>query len=317
MKILFIADIHIKLGQKNVPVDWALNRYKLFIERIAGLQQQVDINILGGDVFDKLPSMDELEVYFDLLNCFSKETIIIPGNHESVKKNTTFLTHLKKVTELVNRKAYIVDDFATIHGIDFIPYNKLKEYYPQDVDFHSNILVTHVRAAIPPHVKPEVPLELFDRWSVVLAGDLHSYENSQRNILYPGSPMSTSFHRNPVKNGVIIFDTDTLEHEWVDLNLPQLIRKTIKAGEPMPATSYDHTIYEVEGDLSELSQVQNNELLDKKLAKRDTEVALILSQDMTMTDELAEYLEYILALTPDSIERALKLFKELEAKINA
>lgn len=316
MKILFIADIHIKLGQKNVPVEWALNRYKMFHDRISKLQKAVDLVILGGDVFDRMPTIEELEVYFELIRVFNKETIIIPGNHESVKKNTTFLTNLKGVTNAINRNVSIIDDFATIHGVDFIPYNKLKEYHPADIDFHSDILVTHVRGEIPPHVKPEVPLSLFERWKVVLAGDLHSYENSQQNILYPGSPMSTSFHRNPVDNGVIIFDHDDLTHEWVSLGLPQMIRKTINAGDPMPATEYDHTVYQVEGDLAELSGVENAELLDKKVTKRNIDVALMLEPDMTISQELEEYLRYILTLNDEAVVKALEEFRALEVRIS-
>jgi DNA repair exonuclease SbcCD nuclease subunit len=316
MKLLFIADLHIKVGQKNVPLDWTLNRYKLFNEKIKVLQRKVDLVVLGGDVFDRVPNMEELEVYFSMLEVFDRETIIIPGNHESVKKTTTFLTNLKRASRVCNPCVNIVDDFATIQGIDFIPYNKLKEYHPADIDFHSDILVTHCRGEIPPHVKPEVPLEMFDRWKVVLAGDLHSYENSQRNILYPGSPMSTSFHRNPVDNGVIIFDTDTLKHEWVSLGLPQLLRKTIKAGDEMPRTEYDHTVYEVEGDMTELGSLENHELLDKKVTNRSHDVALMLEKDMTMAQELSEYLEFILNLSGPNIQEAMDEFKQLEARIS-
>lgn len=316
MKLLFIADIHIKLGQKNVPVEWALNRYKLFNDKISKLQESVDLVILGGDIFDRMPTIEELEVYYEFIRIFTKETLIIPGNHESVKKTTTFLSRLKGMSNAINRNVRIIDDFATIHGMDFIPYNKLKEYHPADIDFHSDILVTHVRGEIPPHVKPEIPLELFDRWKVVLAGDLHSYENSQRNILYPGSPMSTSFHRNPVDNGVIIFDTDTLTHEWISLGLPQMIRKTINAGDPMPATDYDHTVYQVEGDLAELSGVENAELLDKKVTKRNIEVALMLEPDMTISEELEEYLRYILTLNDEAVNKAIEEFRALEVRIS-
>lgn len=316
MKVLFIADIHIKLGQKNVPVPWALNRYKLFNDKISKLQESVDLVILGGDVFDKMPNIEELEVYFEHIKIYTKETLIIPGNHESVKKNTTFLTNLKGMTRAVNSNVTIIDDFTTIHGMDFIPYNKLKEYHPADIDFHSDILITHVRGAIPPHVKPEVPLEQFDRWKVVLAGDLHSYANSQLNILYPGSPMSTSFHRNPVDNGVIILDTTDLTHSWISLGLPQLLRKTILAGEPMTATDYDHTIYEVSGDMQELSEIVNTELLDKKVSTRSTDVALMLEPDMTLSQELSEYMQFILNLNETTVTEVLQEFKVLEPRID-
>jgi DNA repair exonuclease SbcCD nuclease subunit len=318
MKVLFLADIHIKIGQKNVPNQWAKNRYQLFIEKIAQLQAKTDLVILGGDIFDKVPNIEELEVYFELIRVLTKPCFIISGNHESVKKSTTFLSNLKTVTKLINKNVEIIDDFYTYNGIiDFIPYNKLKDYYPQDIDFHSDILVTHVRGEIPPHVKPEVPLELFDRWKVVLAGDLHSYSNSQRNILYPGSPMSTSFHRSPIDNGVIILDTDTLKHEWVSLGLPQLLRKTVKVGEPMLATEYDHTIYEVEGDMSELASVEDNELVDKKINRRATNVTLMLDSSMSLVQELEEYLRYILQINNEQeISNILDSFNKISGQLD-
>lgn len=308
MKILFTADLHIKLGQKNVPVNWAKNRYHLLFDELEELQQQADIVVIGGDIFDKLPSMEELELYFDLISRFIIPTYVYSGNHEALKKNTTFLTNLKKVSNSVNKNIIIIDDFYTLDNIDFIPYNKLKEVYPNELQ--GDILCTHCRGNIPPHVKAEIPLELFDRWKVVLAGDLHSYDNSQRNILYPGSPVTTSFHRNNVDTGVIILDTDTLSHRWVKLKLPQLIRKTIKAGEPMLPTDLDHTIYEVEGDMSELSNMQNSDLLDKKVVKRVSDTSLILDKSMSIEQELEEYLRYILNLSDTSVQAVLKEYSD-------
>lgn len=315
MKVLFTADVHIKLGQKNVPVDWAKNRYKLLWKEFERLQQDCDLFVIGGDVFDKLPNMEELEVYFQMVAKCRVPTIIYPGNHEALKKNTSFMTNLKDVTNSLNDKVTIIDDFYTMDNMDFIPYNKLKEYHPADVDMHGNICFTHVRGEIPPHVKPEVDLTMFDRWDVVLAGDLHSYENCQRNILYPGSPVTTSFHRNPVDTGVIVLDTDTLEHEFIKLNLPQLIRKTVGVNDPKLPTKFDHTIYEVEGNLDELSSLEDSDLIDKKVTKRDTDVALILDNDMTLTQEVSEYLEFIMQLPQDTIEKVLKVFHDYESKI--
>lgn len=307
MKVLFTADLHIKLGQKNVPVEWAKNRYRLLFSELALLSKEVELTVLGGDIFDKLPSMEELELYFELVASLQSETIIYSGNHEATKKGATFLTALKNATSLINYNVSIFDDFATYMGIDFIPYNKLKDFEQHgSTNLNSSILCTHCRGEIAPHVKPEINLELFDRWKIVLAGDLHSYENSQRNILYPGSPITTSFHRNRVSTGVIIIDTDTLVHRWVQLDLPQLIRKTVKAGEPMVPGEYDHVIYEVEGDMSELADVENSELIDKKVVKRETDAALILHPDMTIAQEVEEYLRYIQNLNDDSVVAVLK-----------
>lgn len=304
MKILFTADIHIKLGQKNVPIEWARNRYSILFNELSKLYNEVDLLIVGGDIFDRVPSIEELEIFFEFITSISTPAILYSGNHEALKKNTTFLSNLKDVVKKLNSWVDIIDDFHTQYGIDFIPYNKLKEKWPDTLK--SRILCTHVRGEIPPHVKPEINLELFDRWDLVLAGDLHSYSNSQRNILYPGSPVTTSFHRNLVDTGVIVLDSSTLEHTWHKLEVPQLIRKTINAGDPMPATDYHHTIYEVSGDMSELSSVENSELLDKKVVTRDTDTTLILDPKMSLLEEVEEYARYVLQLNDSTVEAMLK-----------
>lgn len=322
MKILFTADIHIKLNQKNVPVEWAKNRFQMFIDQLAEMQKSADCVVLGGDIFDRLPSMDEVELYFDLVASMDKPTIIIPGNHEMLKKGTTFLTFLKRSTSRLNPQVTILDEIRADHvdgGIDFIPYNQLKTWaeHPEDYNFKGRILFTHVRGEIPPHVKPEVPLELFDRWKIVLAGDLHSYENSQRNILYPGSPYTTSFHRSVTTTGAILLDVDTLTHTWLTFNLPQLIKKTIQAGEEAVATDFHHTVYEIEGDLSELGNLEDSDLIDKKVVKRSQDTQLILDPKLTLAEEIKEYLSYILELPEETIGDVLKEFYNHADKIES
>lgn len=313
MKILFTADLHIKLGQKNVPVEWAKNRYDKLFRQICNIcaKEKVDMLVLGGDIFDKLPNMAELELYFDFMMRIRCDTIIYSGNHEADKKNTTFLTNLKDITYNIsaamgNHRITIIDTFKTINGIDFIPYNKLKEYHPADIDFHSDILCTHVRGAIPPHVQPEVDLKLFERWKLVLAGDLHSHSNSQLNIVYPGSPITTSFHRNIVDTGVLIVDTESITYEWVNLDLPQLLRKTVEAGEDMPVDPYHHVIYEVTGDMSQLANVIDSGNLDKKIVNKSSDSALILDASMSIEDELLEYLLYVLELDEGYSKEVIK-----------
>lgn len=306
MKVLFTADVHIKLGQKNVPVLWAKNRYTMLIEQLAELQKECDLFVIGGDVFDRIPTMDEVEVYFDLIASITIPTIIYAGNHEALKKDTTFLSYLAKSTNRLNSKVQIIDDFYSIDNMDFIPYNKLKDFEKAPHLVYGDICFTHVRGEIPPHVKAEIDLSLLDRWKVVLAGDLHSYENCQRNILYPGSPVTTSFHRNSVETGVIIFDSQQLTHEWRKLQLPQLIRKTVGVHDPKPATDFDHTIYQVEGDMAELGELENSELIDRKVIKRETDSSLILDPGMTMVEEVQEYLQYILELPQETVDKVLK-----------
>jgi DNA repair exonuclease SbcCD nuclease subunit len=315
MKLLFTADVHIKLGQKNVPAEWALNRYKLLWQEIEKLQARCDLLVVGGDIFDKLPNMQELEVYFEFVSSCQIPTYIYSGNHEMLKKDTTFLSNLKTVTNRLNPLVQILDEPTTICSgrVDVLPYNHLKT--ADFAQFSAPVLLTHVRGDIPPHVKAEVPVERFQQWQVVLAGDLHSYENCQANILYPGSPATTSFHRSVVSTGIIIFDTNTLDHEWVELKLPQLVRKSVKVGDATPQTDYHHTIYEVEGDLAELSTLQDTDLIDKKVVKRSTETALILDSEMGLAEEVREYLTYILQLPPETIDTVIQEFNNYESKL--
>lgn len=296
MKVIFCADIHIKLSQKNVPKDWALNRLSLFIEKLEHICKEADVLILGGDTFDRLPSLEELEVYFHLISRIPIECYIIDGNHEATKKGHTFLSSLSTITSMLNSKVTIIDEVTELEFGTILPYCKLKMNKVFDNLNSDKALFTHVRGEIPPHVKPEIDLTKLDKFPVVYAGDLHSRSNSQRNIIYPGAPMTTSFHRNPTETGLISIDTDNLTHGFIPLDLPQLIRKTVTSEDEMVKTTYDHTIYEVEGNIESLSKVESSDILDKKIVRRSSEASLLLDSKMTMEDELAEYLMYILEL---------------------
>lgn len=284
----------------------------MFIEQFATMQEQADFVVLLGDLFDRLPSMDEVELYFDLVSSMKKPTIIFDGNHEATKKGQTFLTNLKRVTHNLNPLVRVVDDYEYLVGfdLDIIPYCKLKDFEKNHdkMNFQGKILCTHVRGEIPPHVTSEIDLTLFDRWQTVLAGDLHSYENSQRNIVYPGSPYTTSFHRNHVETGAILLDVDTLEHEWLKFQLPQLIKRTISANEVATAvaTDFDHTIYEAQGNMQELGELADSELIATKVLKRDTDSALMLEPEMTLDAEVREYITYILELPEPTVDKVLK-----------
>lgn len=304
--MLFSADWHIKLGAKNVPKDWAINRFRSMFKQIHILESKADIHIIGGDIFDKLPSMEELELYFEFIEGCTIPTIIFDGNHEATLKGVTFLSNLKSVTNRINPLVRIIDDYHQEYEIDFIPYCKLKDFEKNGHDFSNNVLVTHCRGEILPHVKSEVDLKIFTRWQTVLAGDLHSYENSQQNILYPGSPVTTSFHRHTLDTGAILFDSNDHSHQWLKLELPQLIRKTVGVHDERPATNYHHTIYEITGDMAELAELENSDLVDKKVIKRSTDTALMLDPGMSLAQEVSEYLTFILQLPPQTVEAVLK-----------
>ena len=315
--ILFTADWHIKLGQKNVPREWATNRYEMFFEQVHTLEKECNMHVIGGDLFDRLPNMEELELYFQFVSKVQIPTLIYDGNHEATKKNKTFFTQLKKVTKDINPLVKVVDMsyYDNDFGFGVLPYADLHRKNSIELFDTSKPLFTHVRGEIPPHVKPEVDLDRFEDFPVVFAGDLHAHSNTQRNIVYPGSPMTTSFHRNEVSTGYLLINPHDWSWRWDPFELPQLIRKTVSNPSEMVPTDYHHTIYEVEGDMQDLANVKNSELLDKKVVKRSNEATLIMDKDMSIQDELIEYLTYILDISDDKISEIVGTFNDYASKI--
>ena len=319
--ILFTADWHIKLGQKNVPVAWACSRYEMFFEQVQEAidEHNVNLHIIGGDLFDRVPSMDELTLYFDFVKRQKVRTIIYDGNHEATRKNQTFFDNLKKVTNQLNPHVKVITDTYYEDDWAILPYADLhKKGSIEMID--ADYLFTHVRGEIPPHVMPEVDLERFGKFKEVYAGDLHAHENTQRNIVYPGSPMTTSFHRNIVKTGYLVIDTNTHHFDedwcwtWHEFDLPQLLRKTIEDPADMEQTEFHHTIYEVTGDVQDLAKVKNTDLLDKKVVRREVDARLDLSGDLSMSDELVKYLQEILSLDDEKTRQIIGVFNDYSSE---
>ena len=83
----------------------------------------------------------------------------------------------------------------------------------------------------------------------------------------------------------------------------------------MIPTDYHHTIYEIEGDIQELAGVKNTELLDKKVVKRNTEATLVMDKEMSIQEELVEYLSYILEIPEARIPQIVGIFNDYAAKV--
>ena len=289
----------------------------MFFSQIYDLEKECNMHIIGGDLFDRLPNMEELELYFTFIRGVKIPTIIYDGNHEATKKNKTFFTQLKQVSRDINPLINVVDISYVDHdlGYGILPYADLHKKGSIDHFDTNKPLFTHVRGEIPPHVKPEIDLDLLEDFPVVFAGDLHAHSNCQKNIVYPGSPMTTSFHRNKVKTGYLLINEQDWSWMWEEFKLPQLIRKTVTSEEEMLATDYDHTIYEVEGDIQDLAGVKNSELLDKKVVIRKSEASLIMDKEMSIQEELAEYLTYILEINTDKVPDIIGTYNDYTTNV--
>lgn len=306
MKILFLADLHIHYPKK-VPKEWQYNRFMLLAEEINKVE--CDFVLLGGDTLDSAkPSTAELELFFDFLAKIERNGGLYSGNHEMQTKKHSILWDLRSEIErstnfkVLGSNAYGKDfdvvDYPNIHA----PYVK-----------HNDVCFTHVRGAIEPHVKPEVDLSIFSEYRAVFAGDLHSNENSQLNIFYPGSPLTTSFHRTRAtkSNGMYLINTEPLSYDWINLShLPQLIRKTVTSTEEMVATDYDYTIYEVEGSIVDLMGMENMDLLDKKINNVVTKDSKLELKTLSLNAQMQLYLKEIQHLPEETISRLIRRFNK-------
>jgi len=297
--ILFCADEHVLFRRKGVPAEFEKARYSQLFNHLLNLSAYPSCVavIHGGDLFDRSPTIQETALVVRYLNAAVKPTYIIPGNHEQIKKDTTFLSELSNMVS--NPLVSIITDYATynIEGmdIDFIPFNRLKNFEKEgNSALNSELLVTHVRGEIPPHVKPEVDLSIFDRWRLVLAGDLHSHSNSQRNIIYPGSPLTTSFYRNKPKKGILKVYFTTLSVDFIDLNLPALLKLTVESkDEIIENTTQDFIAYDIVPKVEAIIEAKEDTVFHKEASREDAILAVLEAEESKKREVIELYVNII------------------------
>lgn len=288
-----------------MPKDWQRNRFALLADKINGIEH--DELIIAGDLLDSAdPTIEEIGLLYDFLAAIDTPIILIPGNHELVNKKDDCYLYIERM--LSDLGVRVIRTFHSENNIDYIPYNILhaKEW----PEASNRIAVTHVRGEIPPHVLPEIDLNKFSKYKLVFAGDLHAKSNSQGNLLYPGSPMTTSFHRTESagENGAYLINPDSCLYQWIDLELPQLLRKRVTSEAEMKPTAPHHTVYELEGTLEDLAKIKSSELLDKKVTQEIGSPAS-LNMNGDIVDELVEYLVEVKKV--DNIKDIVSVFREV------
>jgi hypothetical protein len=312
MKVLLTADWHIKLTSKDIPKEWQKQRYKMLIDTIN--KKPHDYIVIMGDFFDKVPNIEELDFGISLLCSLSKPVYIFDGNHEATKKGETFLSH--KFFSLFNSITIITEPTTILDTFQVIPYNSLRNI--ESIPKTKDLLLTHVRGEILPHVKPEIPLSVFNRWSHVYAGDLH-FQHTQQNITYPGTPISNEFKRSDKYTGsIILYDTELSTSSVVYLpELPQLYLRSINTGEDIVEDSFDHVMYDVKGNIGDIKSM-NHSLIKTKKAITNEEAAIQFSSDMDIHEELNVYMSSILSLDRETLDSTMDIFfKEVEPEYYA
>lgn len=309
MNILHSSDWHILLHKKKVPYEWQKNRFNLFFNSLLELQEFHDIHIMSGDIFDKKPEPDEICLFLTYLNRVTIPTYFIPGNHEATKKGESFLTHFQQENTINNPLVNIITKNTRINfnnqWFQFFPYGEMQiDNLPEYIN--GDILVTHIRGKVGENIAAEYDFEKIKSWKLCLIGDLHfNHKHEPYNAYYPGSPLNVVFDRDEKRSyGVNSIEFNSIEDykvTFIDLKLPKLIRKTIDKKELMIPDSYDHVIYEITGSIDELSKIKNSDLLDKKIAHKNSEDSKINLKNKSELEELKEYLMYIKIDNIDSL----------------
>jgi DNA repair exonuclease SbcCD nuclease subunit len=300
INILVSADWHINLHKKKVKYNWSVNRFKQFFTQILELEQSHDIHIISGDIFDKKPEPDEICLFLDYINSVKIPTYIIPGNHEATKKGSSFLEHFCEHNAINNSLVHIFTKNTRIKVKDqqfyFFPYGEVET---KNLLAHQpgEILVSHIRGEVPPHITEEFDFERLRPWNLILLGDLHFYHRHRDfNAWYPGSPLNTSFDRDTSRDyGVISIEFSSINQykvNFINLDLPKLIRKTVKNKEQMKPDDKHYVIYEITGSLDELAAVENSELLDKKIAVKPSSQATLNLHNLSLVEEVEQYLQF-------------------------
>ena len=301
IKILHSADWHINLHKKKVPYEWQANRFRLFFEEIHKLEKDCDVHILAGDVFDRKPEADEVCLFLRFANSVTIPTYIIPGNHEATRKGKTFLEHFHEQHAITNPNVVLITENKREEvrgqGFCFFPYGEMQtDNLPTYVA--GDVLVAHISGEVPPHLTPEYNFEKLRPWQLILLGDIHfNHRYLDYPAYYSGSPMNVTFDRDATKKyGVNVIDFIDHQNHSVDfkvLDLPKLVRKTVEVDDKLVEDTYHHTIYEVTGNLDELSKIKDSKLLDKKIAHKPNEDSKLDLKDKTIVEELSLYLEHI------------------------
>jgi hypothetical protein len=67
--------------------------------------------------------------------------------------------------------------------------------------------------------------------------------------------------------------------------------------------------------MQELGELADSELISSKVLKRDTDSALILEPEMSLDQEVREYITYILELPEATVDKVLKELQDHADKL--
>ena len=255
MKIVHCSDLH--LGKRfSGNKDYVKKRYMDFFNAFAVFVDRVeeikpDVCLIAGDIFDKREInpdiLSKTEYLFKRLkNNVKKEIIAIEGNHDNSRiLEESWLEYLQEQNILkvfYYNRDFDEKNYLKIDDINFYPVGypgfmidealtKLSEKLnPQE----KNIVVVHTGISgstdtLPGLVSTSI-LDLFkDKAIYIAGGHIHSFTTYPKEKPYFFVSGSLEFsnvqNEKSDKKGFILFDTDTLNYEFIELEHRKRIKK--------------------------------------------------------------------------------------------
>jgi len=255
MKIVHCSDLH--LGKRfSGNKDYVKKRYMDFFNAFATFVDKVeeikpDVCLIAGDIFDKKEInpdiLSKAEYLFKRLRDNVKKNIIaIEGNHDNSRiLEESWLEYLQEQNILkvfYYNKDFEEKNYLKIDDINFYPVGypgfmidealtKLSEKLnPQE----KNIVIVHTGISgstntLPGLVSTSI-LDLFKNKAIYIAGGhIHSFTTYPKEKPYFFVSGSLEFsnvqNEKSDKKGFILFDTDTLNYEFIELEHRKRIKK--------------------------------------------------------------------------------------------
>ena len=255
MKIVHCSDLH--LGKRfSGNKDYVKKRYMDFFNAFATFIDKVeeikpDVCLIAGDIFDKKEInpdiLSKTEYLFKKLkDNVKKDIIAIEGNHDNSRiLEESWLEYLQEQNILkvfYYNKDFGEKNYLKIDDINFYPVGypgfmidealtKLSEKLnPQE----KNIVIVHTGISgstntLPGLVSTSI-LDLFkDKAIYIAGGHIHSFTTYPKEKPYFFVSGSLEFsnvqNEKSDKKGFILFDTDTLNYEFIELEHRKRIKK--------------------------------------------------------------------------------------------
>ena len=255
MKIVHCSDLH--LGKRlSGTKDYVIKRYMDFFNAFATFVDKVeeikpDVCLIAGDIFDKKEInpdiLSKTEYLFKKLkDNVKKDIIAIEGNHDNSRiLEESWLEYLQEQNILkvfYYNKDFEEKNYLKIDDINFYPVGypgfmidealtKLSEKLNPD---EKNIVIVHTGISgstdtLPGLVSTSI-LDLFkDKAIYIAGGHIHSFTTYPKEKPYFFVSGSLEFsnvqNEKSDKKGFVLFDTDTLNYEFIELEHRKRIKK--------------------------------------------------------------------------------------------